>query len=96
MHKTKLRNGVLIYVAVEHRKLAILGDGGINGQVENNFWQSVRDAMIEHLAKDQIEAGVMKAVMLVGEKIKALFPFQAGDINELSNSVTTGKSSNNS
>ncbi|NQX99129.1 MAG: TPM domain-containing protein, partial [Flavobacteriales bacterium] len=30
MQKTELRNGVLIYLAVEDKKLAILGDAGIN------------------------------------------------------------------
>ena len=29
MQKTELRNGVLIYLAVEDRKLAILGDAGV-------------------------------------------------------------------
>src|SRR6478609_4986122 len=30
MHKTKLRNGVLIYLATVDRKFAIIGDAGIN------------------------------------------------------------------
>jgi uncharacterized membrane protein len=33
MHKTKLRNGVLIYVATVDRKFAIIGDAGINSVV---------------------------------------------------------------
>ena len=33
MQNTELRNGVLIYLAVEDRKLAILGDAGINLKV---------------------------------------------------------------
>ena len=33
MHKTALRNGVLIYVAFQDRKLAILGDAGIHHHV---------------------------------------------------------------
>ena len=32
MHKTALRNGVLVYVALEDHKLAILGDAGINAK----------------------------------------------------------------
>jgi uncharacterized membrane protein len=34
MHKTKLRNGVLFYLAIEDHKLAVLGDAGINSKVE--------------------------------------------------------------
>ena len=30
MHKTELRNGVLIYLAVKDRQFAIIGDVGIN------------------------------------------------------------------
>ena len=38
MHKTALRNGVLIYVALEDKQLAILGDAGINAKVPDHFW----------------------------------------------------------
>ncbi|MFB0924204.1 MAG: TPM domain-containing protein, partial [Vicingaceae bacterium] len=37
IQKTELRNGALIYLAVEDRALAILGDTGINLKVPNNF-----------------------------------------------------------
>ena len=33
MHETKLRNGVLIYIAVSDHKFVILGDEGINKRV---------------------------------------------------------------
>ncbi len=45
MHKTKLRNGVLFYLAVEDHKFAILGDSGINTKVPANFWDSIKEAM---------------------------------------------------
>ena len=38
MHKTELRNGVLIYLAVKDRQFAIIGDVGINEKVPENFW----------------------------------------------------------
>jgi uncharacterized membrane protein len=42
MHKTKLRNGVLFYLAYEDRKFAILGDAGINSNVSENFWDQIK------------------------------------------------------
>ncbi|TAE42734.1 MAG: TPM domain-containing protein, partial [Sphingobacteriales bacterium] len=35
MHKTKLNNGVLIYVATDDKKFAIIGDRGINALVSD-------------------------------------------------------------
>ena len=37
LNETKLRNGVLIYLAVKDHKFAILGDEGINNVVGNGF-----------------------------------------------------------
>ena len=46
MHKTKLRNGVLFYVALEDQKFAILGDAGINQKVPDNFWDEIKELVI--------------------------------------------------
>ena len=43
MHKTALRNGVLIYVALEDKQLAILGDAGINAKVPDHFWDDIKN-----------------------------------------------------
>ena len=45
LHETKLRNGVLIYLAVRDHKFAILGDEGINKVVGDGFWNDVKDLM---------------------------------------------------
>ena len=37
MEKTKQRNGVLIYIATESKKFAIIGDAGINAVVHKDF-----------------------------------------------------------
>ncbi|MEB0249548.1 TPM domain-containing protein, partial [Mucilaginibacter sp. 5B2] len=48
MHKTKLRNGVLIYVATVDRKFAIIGDAGINSVVPGDFWDTTKESMLNH------------------------------------------------
>ncbi len=49
MQKTELRNGVLIYLAVESRKFAIIGDKGINAVVPENFWDDIKNKMADTL-----------------------------------------------
>lgn len=37
MHETKLRNGILFYLAIESRVFSIYGDQGINEKVPSDF-----------------------------------------------------------
>src|ERR1700743_3865313 len=44
MEKTAARNGVLVYVALKDRQVALFGDEGINRKVGSTFWnQQVRN-----------------------------------------------------
>lgn len=90
MHKTAARNGVLIYVALESHQLAIIGDAGINAVVPNDFWVDARNLMIEHFQRANYAEGIARAVVKVGEQLKAHFPYHTGDVNELSNDVSFG------
>ena len=45
MHRTALRNGVLIYLACNTKVFAIIGDKGINERVPEHFWEDVKDIM---------------------------------------------------
>lgn len=91
MHKTKLRNGVLFYIATESHHFAILGDEGINKKVPANFWNDTKELVISHLKNNEkangLEAGILKA----GEQLKAFFPYQSDDKNELSDEISTGQ-----
>jgi uncharacterized membrane protein len=91
MDKTKLRNGVLFYLAVEDKLFAIIGDKGINEKVPPGFWDNIRDAMLEHFKHDQFTEGLNKGISMAGEKLIAHFPLEHDDSNELSNDVTFGK-----
>jgi uncharacterized membrane protein len=68
MQKTELRNGVLIYLAVEDRKLAILGDAGINMKVPKGFWDETKDVMINHFKNGDYALGLSEGIIKAGEQ----------------------------
>jgi uncharacterized membrane protein len=87
MNQTSLRNGVLIYVATEDHKFAIIGDAGINKVVPTDFWNSTKDAMAQLFKQGQLAEGIVKGVELAGQQLKTYFPFKDNDKNELSNDI---------
>lgn len=91
MHETQLRNGVLIYIAFSNQKLAIIGDEGINKLVPPNFWDSTRDTMIQLFKQEKFIEGICAAVKEAGEQLSNYFPLQDGDVNELSNEISTNE-----
>jgi len=91
MDKTVLRNGVLIYIAVEDHQFAIIGDAGINKVVPADFWESTKDAMLEQFKQGNLASGLITGIGLAGQQLKAFFPFQGDDdINELPNHIVFG------
>lgn len=88
MHKTEQRNAVLFYLAMDDKKLAILGDKGINEAVPSNFWDEIRDLMVSHFKKGEFTEGLSKGIVMAGEQLKTAFPYQSDDTNELSNEIT--------
>ena len=90
MHRTRHRNGVLIYLALEDRKLAIVGDAGIHARVGDAYWASVRDLMVGHLKAAAGRDAVVRAVEDLGRVLAEHFPRPPGDDpDELSNEVST-------
>lgn len=91
LNKTKLRNGVLIYIAIKDHKFAILGDEGINQVVEENFWSDVKDMMAAKFREGLFEEGLEAGILRCGEKLKTYFPYQNDDINEISDEISYGE-----
>ncbi|MDD5508862.1 MAG: TPM domain-containing protein [Bacteroidales bacterium] len=88
MHKTKLRNGVLIYLAVRNRKFAIIGDMGINSVVPDHFWENVESEMLNYFRENHFTDGLMKAIEMAGSQLKKHFPYVTNDINELPDDIS--------
>jgi uncharacterized membrane protein len=91
MDETQLKNGVLIYLAVDDKSFVICGDEGINDVVENDFWNSTKDAMAVHFKKGDFKQGLIDGILKAGEQLKTYFPYQEGDVNELSNEISKGE-----
>ena len=90
MERTAARNAVLIYVSPSDRKLAVLGDKGINDVVPDGFWKDVCGLLSSRFASGQFVGGLCEAVSLIGSKLKAYFPYADDDVNELPDEVTFG------
>ena len=87
MDKTAQHNGVLIYLAHEDHKFAIIGDRGIDNVVPEDFWETTQVAMKAHFLSGNIAEGIVAGVSLAGEKLALFFPYQNGDVNELPNDI---------
>lgn len=88
MDQTQQQNGVLIYIATEDHKAAVYAGKGIHNKVEDGFWDDVLELLITHFKKNAYEEGIEKAVEKVGKKLEELFPYQKGDIDELTNDIS--------
>ncbi len=91
MHKTKLRNGVLFYLAIKDKKFAILGDKGINTVVPDDFWDEIKAFLTEKFKEGKFTEGLSEAIIMAGNQLKKHFPYQSDDINELSNEISFGE-----
>lgn len=88
MHETAERNGVLIYLALEDKKLAILGDKGIDEKVPEGFWDLAYTSMRKLFAEGNYTQGLQVGIGMAGEKLRTYFPYQKDDRNELSNEIS--------
>jgi len=91
MQKTDRRNGVLFYLAVKNRRFAVIGDKGINAIVPENFWDDIKNTLMNHFREEKFTEGLIEGIAIVGKKLKKHFPHQTEDVNELSDEVSFGE-----
>lgn len=90
MHKTTLRNGILIYMAVEDHQFAVIGDAGIHSKVDVGFWELVKEHMVVHFQEGNLVKGLCEGIREVGEQLQHYFPRQDNDVNELPDDIHFG------
>jgi len=88
LYTTKRRNAVLIFIAYEARKFAILGDIGINNAVPKGFWDVESDELGKYLKAGRPVDGLCEIIAHIGDRLSEYFPGVRDDENELSNEVS--------
>jgi uncharacterized membrane protein len=88
MGRTRLRNGVLFYLAVEDRKFLILGDEGIYHQVPADFWDAITAEVLEAFQEDRCAEGLVLGIERAGEQLARLFPALPDATNELPDDIS--------
>lgn len=90
MDATELKNGVLIYLAVDDHKFVICGDKGINDVVPEDFWDCTKETMAAQFKTGNFKQGLIDGITRAGEKLQQYFPYEHDDTNELSNEISKG------
>ncbi len=90
MDATDLKNGVLVYLAVDDHKFVICGDKGINDVVPADFWDCTKMSWQPNSKPGISEQGLIDGITRAGEKLQQYFPYHESDTNELSNEISKG------
>lgn len=91
MEQTEDRNGVLLYVAMKDRQMAIFGDKGIHEKVGTEFWNGEVKKIISEFRKAHYAAGIVNIVIEIGEALVSHFPYENEDRNELPDDIVFGR-----
>jgi uncharacterized membrane protein len=92
MEKTAARNGVLVYVALKDRQVALFGDEGINRKVGSAFWNEQVRNILSHFNKADYAGGIARVVTEIGSALQTHFPYDKGtDKNELPDDIVFGR-----
>lgn len=92
MNATDLHNGVLVYVAMKDKQLAIFADEGIYKKAGGEFWKEEVKHMLTHFNKENYAAGIATVVTEIGEALNTHFPYDPHtDKNELPDEIVFGK-----
>jgi uncharacterized membrane protein len=92
MDKTDLRNGVLVYVALKDRQVAVFGDEGIYKKMSQKFWDAEVKKMLFQFKNDNIPEGIIAVIRDIGEALYQNFPYDsATDKNELPDDIVFGR-----
>ncbi len=91
MHETEEHTGVLLYIAVQDHKIAIVGDEGINAKVPPDFWECIIEQLTTDFKAEKYCEGICTTLTTVAEELSFHFPYKEDDIDELPNDISFGE-----
>lgn len=87
MTHTKLRNGVLIYLAPRSHTFAVIGDTAVHEKCGDAFWRLLTATMALHFKRGEFTDGLMHGIEKAGALLAEHFPRPPDDRNELPNRI---------
>ena len=91
MEKTELRNGVLFYIAIKDKQLAIFADSGIHAATGDKHWKEVVQQILSVFSKESVVGGIITTITKIGDALKTHFPYDKDiDKNELPDEIIFG------
>jgi uncharacterized membrane protein len=90
MHRTQLRNGLLIFVAPRSQTFALLADTGVHEQCQEQIWQQAAEKLSAALAAGQLTEGLVRTLQTMADILAQHFPREGPETNELPDEVVTG------
>lgn len=92
MEQTALKNGVLFYVALKDKQLAIFADSGVHTATGDAYWKDAVQQILSVFSKESVVAGITTSIYKIGEALKNHFPYEKDvDKNELPDEIVFGK-----
>jgi uncharacterized membrane protein len=88
LHKTQLRNAVLLYVSVNDRKVSILADAGAKAHLSEEILSQCLSSLINDFKSGNYAEGIRSCFLTIANALQSSFPYQENDINEISNKVS--------
>ncbi|MFA5794630.1 MAG: hypothetical protein WC980_06140 [Candidatus Brocadiia bacterium] len=91
LHNTRLRNGILVMLAVFERRVVILADSAVNAKAKPEYWANIRDRIIVGIKNNAAGSSVAEVIKSMTQDFKADFPYSPDDKNELPDGIVTDK-----
>lgn len=79
--------GILIYISLYERMVAVKGDQAISAKIAEAEWQDVCRAILDGFKDGQPCRGICEGLTKCGDHLARHFPKQEGDVNELADAV---------
>lgn len=89
--RTKAANGLLIFVSVAEHHVEILPDRGLAATIPDSVWQGIVSHLPTEVQRDGVVDSLVGVVKACTRELARAYPYEAGDVNEISNAVNIPK-----
>jgi len=89
--RTRERTGILLFVSLFERRVVVLGDGGINRQVETSHWEGVVATVVAGIREGRPGTALAAGIRQCGELLNRFgVAIRPDDRNELPDELRRG------